>query len=65
VAAVIGEATRFSQVENQGASYSMSATSGVGNTPRDVGSGIALANYDDPMIVRCVENVIALSTVGV
>jgi hypothetical protein len=25
----------------------------------------SLANCDDPMIVRCVENVIALSTVGV
>ena len=26
--------------------------------------GVALANYDDPMIDRCAENVHALSTVG-
>ena len=43
---------------------------GVVNTPCDVGSaveivGVALANYDDPMIDRCAENVLALSTVGV
>jgi hypothetical protein len=44
--------------------------SGVVNTPCDEGSaveivGVALANYDDPMIDRCAENVLALSTVGV
>ena len=53
-----------------GASYSMSAMSGVVNTPCHVGSaveivGVALANYDDPMIVQCAANVLALSTVGV
>ena len=39
--------------------------SGVANTPCDAGSakeivGVALANYDDPIIVRCVENVIVV-----
>jgi hypothetical protein len=27
--------------------------------------GVALANSDDPMIVRCAENVLALSSIGV
>jgi hypothetical protein len=67
------KATRLTRVlinRDYGASYSMSAMSGVVNTPCDVGSAVeivggALANSDDPMIVRCAENVLALSTVGV
>jgi hypothetical protein len=71
--AMTTKATRLTRVlinRDYGASYSMSAMSGVVNTPCDVGSaveivGVALANSDDPMIVRCAENVLALSTVGV
>ena len=48
-----------------GASYSMSAMSGVVNTPCDVGSaaeivGVALANSADPMINQCAANVLAV-----
>ena len=69
VVAVMGEITRFSQAR------SPCVLLNVCNFGRKKiyhvmwdqqwRQSASLANYDDPMIVPCVENVIALSTVGV